>query len=518
MSRNDTYLSLCLAQAELSPLHYRHGAIIVRGGKVIGQGFNSHRPGFDGGSLKTGVLPSSALALNSPAIAELKQRLKSKPKPMSKLDPDSHLQSTTFTPFETVGNGCSANGALSLHSEMMAIQSALSLSSAAQAAQTSARGAKYFEKPCFSLLPGDSKERKLRASALRAYVESVIAESAEGGKSCGGNRVLNRVHVNQVSKSMYNVSNDKEKDSGFYLKEKKEKEKEKEKENGDSHSYHETYHSQCKGKLDLSLSNDFGINKTSSSPGPSSKTSSRENFTSKQKYQNKNHKKHTQQTPLETEPVLITKRPTLSSKPSIASRIKDSRLKGSDLYVARLGQCTAQPLKPAKPSIPPRSPSPPSPPPPEKRSPTSLHDELSPHLHTSISPSPTPNPTPSSKPEIRASQKRSPTSLHDELSPHLHTSISPSPTPNPTPSSKPEIRASRPCYRCVTAMHAVGIKRVFWTNAEGSWEGAKVRDLVDALEGGGGVESGGGVDSVNRGFFVTKHEVLALKRGMEGGR
>ncbi|CAG8971711.1 hypothetical protein HYALB_00003179 [Hymenoscyphus albidus] len=138
---------------------------------------------------------------------------------------------------------------------------------------------------------------------------------------------------------MSNVSNDKEKDSGFYLKEKKKKKKkEKEKENGDSYTYHETYHSQCKGKLDLSISNDFGINKTSSSLGPSSKTSSRDNFISKQKYQNKNHKKHTQQTPLKTETVLITRRPTLSSKPSIVSRTKDSRLKGSDLYVARLGQ------------------------------------------------------------------------------------------------------------------------------------------------------------------------------------
>jgi deoxycytidylate deaminase len=52
--RNDNILTLCLAQAEMSPLHYRHGAVIVKGGKVIGQGFNTYRPGFDGGVLKTG--------------------------------------------------------------------------------------------------------------------------------------------------------------------------------------------------------------------------------------------------------------------------------------------------------------------------------------------------------------------------------------------------------------------------------------------------------------------------------
>lgn len=172
--RNDTYLSMCLAQAELSPLHYRHGAIIVRGGKIIGQGFNTHRPGFDGGALKTGVLPSST---NGPAIEELKQRMKSKPKPKSKQEPDN-LQKSSFTPFETIGNGHNANVALSLHSEMMAIQSALSLSSGAQSAQTSARGAKCFEKPCFSL-SGDSKKRKLRADVLKKYAEAVFEE-------CGG--------------------------------------------------------------------------------------------------------------------------------------------------------------------------------------------------------------------------------------------------------------------------------------------------------------------------------------------
>ncbi|KAK3329263.1 hypothetical protein B0H66DRAFT_17654 [Apodospora peruviana] len=42
---------------------------------------------------------------------------------------------------------------------------------------------------------------------------------------------------------------------------------------------------------------------------------------------------------------------------------------------------------------------------------------------------------------------------------------------------------SSPCYRCVCYMHSVGIKRVFWTYSEGKWEGAKIRDLVDMLEG-----------------------------------
>ena len=187
--RNDSFLSFCLAQAEVSPLHYRHGSIIVRGGKVIGQGFNTYRPGFDGGALKTGTLPASAL--DGPAIKELKERLKLK----SKSKPDAGNQETqqnsgSFTPFEIMGHGHNANTPLSMHSEMMAIRSALSLSSGTLSSQTSARAAAYYQKPCFKL-PGDSKKRKARARGLKAYAEAVCAEAAPAntttGKVYGGN-------------------------------------------------------------------------------------------------------------------------------------------------------------------------------------------------------------------------------------------------------------------------------------------------------------------------------------------
>jgi hypothetical protein len=60
-------------------------------------------------------------------------------------------------------------------------------------------------------------------------------------------------------------------------------------------------------------------------------------------------------------------------------------------------------------------------------------------------------------------------------------------------------------------MHSVGIKRVFWTNNDGNWEGAKIRDLVELMS-----RAGNG-DALNR-VFVTKHEVLMLRRIMGGGR
>ena len=181
--------------------------------------------------------------------------------------------------------------------------------------------------------------------------------------------------------------------------------------------------------------------------------------------------------PIPSRQLLLTKKATTTTKPNIAARIKDLRLKGSDLYVARLGSCNVAP------PLPPQSKS----------------------KYVASSPDP-PSPKSSPNPE--------PSSLYDELSPLSRT---PSPPTVSTAKAtaiknKPEIRASRPCYRCMSAMHAVGIKRVFWTNADGEWEGAKVRELVEALEMGGGEP--GHDDSGDKGIFVTKHEVLMLKRMM----
>jgi hypothetical protein len=166
----------------------------------------------------------------------------------------------------------------------------------------------------------------------------------------------------------------------------------------------------------------------------------------------------------------------ITRKASVAARTKDLRLKGADLYVARLGsECECKHII-----------SPPL-------------DLLDPSLSANLPKPPAPVAT---------------RSLHDEL---LHSTPSrPPPTIKVTsPPAAPQVRASHPCYRCVTHMYAVGIKRVFWTNAQGEWDVAKVRDLMDALEtSGSGSGDSSGDGGRNLGVFVTKHEVLMLKRVM----
>jgi hypothetical protein len=73
----------------------------------------------------------------------------------------------TFTPFEGMGGGPHANTPLSMHSEMMAIHSALSASG------TSASTALSCQKPCSKLSGGSKRKARLRRDALKTYVNAV---------------------------------------------------------------------------------------------------------------------------------------------------------------------------------------------------------------------------------------------------------------------------------------------------------------------------------------------------------
>jgi len=163
--KSDLYLNLCVEQAHRSPLHHRHGAVVVKGGKIIGQGFNDWRVGYDGGSvLKSGVLPKAAFSVDDNSDP---------PKSKLKLKPNAK-----FHPVEAVsgnfGGGHHANASLSMHSEMMAINSALA-SSSALAASTAQHVKPHYK------LHGDSKrKRELRRESLTAYVRTVCLDTAGG--------------------------------------------------------------------------------------------------------------------------------------------------------------------------------------------------------------------------------------------------------------------------------------------------------------------------------------------------
>lgn len=181
----DSYLNLCVEQAHLSPLHYRHGCVVVKGGKVIGQGFNDYRPGYDGGSvLKTGVLPKAAVFLDRNAIAKSKpdkRKSKSKSRSNQREETPTSNAKSKFKPVEALSGNCGgghhANARLSMHSEMMAINSALTSSSTLAASTVSC------VKPCFKL-PGDSKrKRESRKRTLTAYVRAVCLNAATGAEA-----------------------------------------------------------------------------------------------------------------------------------------------------------------------------------------------------------------------------------------------------------------------------------------------------------------------------------------------
>lgn len=102
-------------------------------------------------------------------------------------------------------------------------------------------------------------------------------------------------------------------------------------------------------------------------------------------------------------------------------------------------------------------------------------------------------------------------SLHDELITKTSKS-KPLITVSEDVKRPPTPAESRPCYRCVAYMHSVGIKRVFWTTNDGKWEGAKVRDLIDQLESTMHSDTDTTLGQPAMGVFVTKHEVLMLRR------
>ncbi|KAK3081891.1 hypothetical protein LTS18_013543 [Coniosporium uncinatum] len=565
--KTDNYLTLCLEQAALSPLHYRHGCVIVRGGKVIGQGYNDYRSGFDGGALKSGRLSSTAL--DGPAIAKLKRKHKRKSKDSHELVGSERTK--PFVPFEGTGGGHHINTPLSMHSEMMAIHSALSHSSTLASTMAS------YQKPCFKISGSSKRKERLRRDALKAYVERVCETAAYTG-------VKNENENDNKKNAEEEGSKGKDEDVAAPTW----KGAEKRRMNQKNHHHHEKknqsvqqqqrkqyvqhvqqqkhsslyHHHQYAGQYDRSGQHAAQQPQHGSSKPPTSKTPKTDRSNSRPSIalpaecysgtdgrltpssaSSKTRKKFApdKQNPATTQALLLPNGQTSSSSKSVKERTKNPRLNGADLYVARLGwrgtgtgptpKSKATRVKhlsssPVRPSCPCDGAEPVVGYVEAGEDETSLSSSISSLASTSITPSPsaststsTSMPTSPSPPPSRTTPSTG--SLHDELTTPSRNPSPSTPTPKqqertPTTFDKSIIHASRPCYRCTTYMHNVGIKRVFWSTEGGEWQGAKVRDLVDALDcsghdGGDGDGDGGGTA---RGVFVTKHEVLMLRRMM----
>ncbi|EME76928.1 uncharacterized protein MYCFIDRAFT_65761 [Pseudocercospora fijiensis CIRAD86] len=480
--KTDNYLSACLAEAAKSPLHYRHGAIVVRGGKIIGQGHNDYRPGFNGGALKHGRI-AKAGAFDGDAVAELKKKLKRK----QKLQPPKQQQqqkSSTFTPFEgspSVGGGHSVNQPLSMHSEMMAIYSALNASST-MSSSTFSR-----EKPCFKLPRSDKRKSRLRREVLLAYVTAVCEAAAGTGQfqvqECGFEASTSQsapqyhteqstaLHEEEKPSTVFHGKKQCQNHHHANLNEKKKNGKKNEKQDLRQHQYQYRYGAYkyepartitgkpLTRKHDETTINDYddhdlttsttGSEYFSTSSGSASDRSDKRKKDYKRSGKTKTANPTLDHDASPDQPMLLPS--GRAGRHDVIHRQQHSRLRGADVYVTRLG-CSHSGTG-------------------------SLHDEL-----VNREPSRSPAATPAA---------------------HGHDCFD---------SSK--IAASRPCYRCITIMHQVGIRRVFWTNDAGHWEGGKVAALIAAMDAGMESNATGEGGPIGNGVFVTKHEVLMLRRMM----
>ncbi|OAL49425.1 hypothetical protein IQ07DRAFT_511014 [Pyrenochaeta sp. DS3sAY3a] len=439
--KSDSYLTLCLEQAKKSPLHYKHGAIVVCGGKVIGQGYNDYRPGFNSGSVKTGRLPRRSL--DGQALAMWKEKRK------SKLKRDMHTTGKGIPdlcmPCEASHYGGKLTAPLSMHSEMMAIHSAISASS------TSGFSAVSYGKKCFKLSGDSKKKNRLRGRAIRSYVEAVcVGSSAQFVASQCADQT--RVQEEQVEKSR-----GERKVNNLCCKR-------YERGNKQQSCECPQYENRSLEPRIAAKDNRSCISKNldpNRGPSPHSKDVGLKSI--------KNERGSLDPHRARGQSALMQK--SFQDSHSVKERMKQGRLHGADLYVARLlpelgGKPAKQPIE----------------------SVLQVDTNSSPPLCTG--------------------------SLHEELVRRPVEETAKNEPSGPHTEQPATAGMSRPCYRCILYMESAGIKRVFWTTDSGDWEGAKIRELVDAVNGFGLEQTPETAAALNN-VFVTKHEVQILRRVME---
>ncbi|KAH8890253.1 hypothetical protein GQ53DRAFT_842431 [Thozetella sp. PMI_491] len=442
--KQDRYLNLCLEQATLSPLRYRHGCIVVKGGKVIGRGFNDFRPGYEANTVKSGRWRSG------PGDSISRACRTSKPKPTRDCNSTvSDTNETTHAPMQSqpaiMCTGPGANTPLSLHSEMMAINSALASSNP----QTTAFGSRA------KLLTSGAHALKAQKRAPTGLPPSPRAKSG----------VFNQPHVKRPR--------------GQRVKAQQR-----------HHHYHRSLRDNARSEVVNKRKRNRATQHRNQSLPPEARSSVDDNFlaeeTTSPDYtreqlrptavgaRDRNKKQwHDAKIPHSSNKSLIPEMIQYRAC-STAERMKHPKLVGADVYVVRMANFTSDGTADLEPSL------------------------------VGV--------TNGGVEATAPTNLTSAGSLHEQLRCKDPESNKTAPRPSHSTFYARALE-SRPCYRCVCYMHSVGIKRVFWTNSEGSWENAKIRDLVDMLNGNGPCNTTTAEESVaDLGVFVTKHEVLRLRR------
>ncbi|KAL8836361.1 MAG: hypothetical protein Q9170_002934 [Blastenia crenularia] len=451
MSRSDYYLSLCLEQAALSSLHYRHGCIIVRGGKVIGKGYNEYRPGFNSGVQSTGRL-SSASAIDKPGHSKSKSKPKKKPSKTSTAISSRASDIGTLAPPSGWKN----------------------------------RASKY--RVVLNDIPACSSSKHTPTPSVEQLRSKLPRRSAVAGLPFNS-LVLKPLHLNSLQ--FYQED---------YYKEEEEKEKERNEMKRQNTGNNNVHHHAQLSHLEFQKANSQKVQQLTSDDNEKQRKLYLYGLPEGNQYRHHSPHEKGQDLPLRhpqqqrrqqhrnSTATVMPQNRIMTKSHHTAERMKDPRLNGADLYVARLGRtgtadhfgCGCQ------------------------RDNTISSDEVT-VIDTKLDQHSTDSST-------SRTQRPLTGSLHDEL-------LFPSPKEDnrPKPKTVPKgehvfATHSRPCYRCISYMHSAGIKRVFWTNKKGEWECGKVRDLVDALECPVSPESNGlaGVSKAGS-VYVTKSEVLLLK-------
>ncbi|KAL8994626.1 MAG: hypothetical protein Q9169_005448 [Polycauliona sp. 2 TL-2023] len=456
MSRNDTYLSLCLEQASLSSLHYRHGCIIVRGGKIIGKGYNDYRSGFNGGAQSTGKFGLHGPKQKNPQCSGTKKK-----------------SAGSYVAFDSQDHAIGTGGV-------------------AKARLAPPSGCKN-RVSNYRVVLNDSLVYSTSKLTPTPSIRPPGTRPVPRWSTVSG-RMFNRLDLEPTRP--YNVQHEQ---AGYYNVEEEEERKEKkkivEKRNypGNNNVHH---HAQI-NYLEFQRANaQKALRRLPSDDDEKHRRQYLYGTSNVNQYHHHHHSHHQKSTHPQSQQrhkasaLVVPQNRIVTKSHQVAERMKDSRLKGADLYVARLGKtisskhydCGCQ-YEPSTSTA-------------RSTSSSVKNDDAPPHQDSD-------------------KMKPSTGSLHDELR-FPFPSSKPETNPTAKPSGKLASREqrltathSRPCYRCISYMHSAGIKRVFWTNTKGEWEGGKVRDMVDALEGPVLVGKGGGVAMGD--VYVTKSEVLLLK-------